>query len=96
MRRGVPFREAHETTGALVALCISRECGLDELTDDDLAAVSEHLTPQVRTVLDVRSALQARTARGSTGPGPVADQLADVESTVEQWRAWAATRVVPR
>jgi argininosuccinate lyase len=96
VRRGVPFREAHETTGALVALCVSRECGLDEVSDADLAAISEHLTPQVREVLDVRGALASRIAPGSTGPGPVADQLASVQSTVEQWRGWAAERVVPR
>ena len=26
VRRGVPFREAHEITGSLVALCVAREC----------------------------------------------------------------------
>jgi len=96
VRRGVPFREAHETTGALVALCISRECGLDEVSDADLAAISPHLTPEVRVVLDVRGALASRIAPGSTGPGPVADQLAAVQFSVDNWRAWAADRVVPR
>ena len=38
VRRGVPFREAHEVTGRLVALCAARECELDEVSDDDLAA----------------------------------------------------------
>jgi len=94
VRKGVPFREAHEVTGALVALCVARDCGLDEVSDEDLAAVSEHLTPDVREVLDIRGALAARVAPGSTGPGPVADQLAAVASTVEQWRGWAATRVL--
>src|SRR5690606_22767036 len=96
VRQGVPFREAHEITGSLVALCVARECGVDEVSDEDLAKVSPHLTPDVRSVLDVRGALAARTAPGSTGPGPVADQLAEVQSTVEQWRTWAATRAVPR
>ncbi len=91
VRRGVPFREAHESTGALVALCLTRECGLDEVSDEDLATISAHLTPEVREVLDVRGALASRTAPGSTGPGPVADQLAAVASIVEEWRAWAAT-----
>ncbi len=59
-------------------------------------AVSPHLTPEVRSVLSVRGALASRTAPGSTGPGPVADQLAAVQDTVEGWREWAATRVVPR
>jgi argininosuccinate lyase len=95
VRQGVPFREAHEITGSLVALCVARECGLDEVSDEDLATISPHLTPEVRSVLDVRGALHARLAPGSTGPGPVADQLAAVRSTVEEWRAWAAIRVVP-
>jgi argininosuccinate lyase len=96
VREGVPFREAHEATGSLVALCVSRECELDEISDEDLATVSPHLTPQVRSVLSVRGALRARTTPGSTGPGPVADQLAAVQDRVEGWREWAAVRVVPR
>ncbi len=96
VRRGVPFRDAHEITGRLVALCAARECELDEVSDDDLAAVSEHLDPSVREVLSVRSALAARTTPGSTGPGPVADQLAAAADQLAGWREWAAERVVPR
>lgn len=88
VRNGVPFREAHEVTGSLVALCAARECGLDEVSDVDLAAVSPHLTPAVREVLSVAGALASRTTPGSTGPGPVADQLAAVQSSLESWREW--------
>jgi argininosuccinate lyase len=90
VRNGVPFREAHEVTGSLVALCVARECGLDEVSDEELATVSPHLTPAVRRVLSVPGALASRTTPGSTGPGPVADQLATVQSTLESWREWAA------
>jgi argininosuccinate lyase len=45
-------------------------------------------------VLSVRGALAARTTPGSTGPGPVADQLADAGNRLESWREWAAERVV--
>src|SRR5215475_1551019 len=96
VRAGVPFREAHEITGSLVALCAARDCALDEVSDVDLAAISPHLTPDVRDVLSVRGALEARTTPGSTGPGPVADQLAAVLDTVDGWREWANDRVVPR
>ena len=96
VRRGVPFREAHEVTGALVALCVARGCELDDLDDADLVAVSPHLTPQVREVLSVDAALSARTTPGSTGPGPVAEQLAAVVEAVARWRAWADEQVVPR
>ncbi|MCM0676178.1 argininosuccinate lyase [Micromonospora phytophila] len=96
VRKGVPFRDAHEITGKLVALCVARDCALDEVSDDDLATVSDHLDPSVRDVLSVRSALAARTTPGSTGPGPVADQLAAAADKLAGWREWAAERVVPR
>jgi argininosuccinate lyase len=66
------------------------------VSDGDLAAVSAHLTPEVREVLSVRGALAARTTPGSTGPGPVADQLVTVQDRLDAWRVWAAERVVPR
>ena len=96
VRRGVPFRDAHEITGRLVAVCVERGCELDGLSDGDLAGVSPHLTPEVRGVLSVESALAARTTPGSTGPGPVADQLAAAAGAVAQWRAWSDETVVPR
>jgi argininosuccinate lyase len=96
VRKGVPFREAHEITGQLVALCTARECALDEVSDPDLESVSAYLTPDVRSVLSVPGALAARRTPGSTGPGPVADQLAVVEDRLDGWREWSRQRVVPR
>jgi argininosuccinate lyase len=91
VRRSVPFRDAHEITGQLVALCSVRECELHEVSDEELAQVSPHLTPEVREVLTVDSALAARTTPGSTGPGPVSDQLAAVTELVKKWHRWATS-----
>jgi argininosuccinate lyase len=95
VRRGVAFRDAHEITGKLVVICAARDCAMDEVTDDDLAAVSPHLTPSVREVFSVRGALAARTTPGSTGPGPVADQLAAATDRLDGWRQWASVRTMP-
>jgi argininosuccinate lyase len=96
VRQGVPFREAHEVTGQLVALCVARGCALEELSDEDLQVISPRLTPDVRQVLSVRSALAGRMTPGSTGPGPVSDQLASVGDQLDRWREWAGDSVVPR
>jgi argininosuccinate lyase len=96
VRRGVPFRDAHEIVGALVAQCAARGCELEDLGNEDLAAVSDQLTPDVRDVLSVPGALAARTTPGSTGPGPVATQLTQVGATLDKFRSWADGRVVPR
>lgn len=96
VRGGVPFRDAHEVTGRLVAFAAARDLALEDVSDDDLAAISPWLTGQVRSVLSVQGALAARTTPGSTGPAMVTDQLAAVGDQLAGWRDWAQERVVPR
>jgi len=89
VRRGVPFREAHEIVGHLVVWCQVHDVGLDEVSDDDLAKVSTHLTPDVRAVLTVDGALAARKGFGGTAPERVAEQLTALRATVNDAAAWA-------
>ena len=51
VRQGVPFREAHEASGACVQIAEKRGVDLIDLTDEELAGVDARLTPEVRTVL---------------------------------------------
>jgi argininosuccinate lyase len=90
VRRGVPFREAHEVVGHLVVWCQVHDCDLPDVSDEDLAKVSPHLTPDVREVLSVTGALAARKARGGTAPDRVAEQLAALRAEVDEHAAWAA------
>ena len=86
VRQGVPFRVAHEAAGAAVKAAETRGVGLDELTDDEFAAINEALTPSVRSVLTVEGSVTARDARGGTSPVQVARQLGVVRDTVEELR----------
>jgi argininosuccinate lyase len=87
---GVPFRSAHEISGAMVAYCEERGLELDELSDDQLTEVAPELTPDVRTVLSVPGALAARRARGGTAPERVAEQFASLSELARQHSEWAA------
>ncbi len=78
VRRGVPFRVAHETAGEAVRVAEARGIGLEDLGDDDLAAISPDLSPDVREVLTVQGSVAARNARGGTAPVRVGHQLAGV------------------
>ncbi|WDZ89222.1 argininosuccinate lyase [Nocardiopsis sp. HUAS JQ3] len=86
VRERVPFREAHEIAGACVRVCEERGIDLPDLGDDDLAAVSEHLTPAVREVLSVSGSLASRSDKGGTAPVRVAEQLEKLRSDIEQHR----------
>ena len=84
VRRGVPFRSAHEAAGAAVRAAEGRAVGLDELTDDELAAISPELTPEVREVLTIEGSVSSRDGRGGTAPARVAEQLKAVLADSEQ------------
>ncbi|MEU0841815.1 argininosuccinate lyase [Streptomyces sp. NPDC005962] len=89
VRQGVPFRVAHEVAGACVKECELTGIELDELTDEQFAKISPHLTPEVRSVLNVPGALASRDGRGGTAPSAVAAQLAEVKTDLAAQRAWA-------
>jgi argininosuccinate lyase len=91
VRRGVPFREAHEVVGHLVVWCQVNDCDLPDVSDEDLAKISPHLTPDVREVLSVPGALAARKAYGGTAPERVAEQLAALRAVVDEHAAWAGS-----
>ena len=86
VRRGVPFRNAHEAAGAAVRVAEGRGVGLDELTDAELAQIHSELTPQVREVLTVTGSVAARDARGGTSQDQVARQLRTLWATVAELR----------
>jgi argininosuccinate lyase len=90
VRRGVPFREAHEAVGHLVVWCSVHDVGLDEVPDDALLTISEHLTPDVRSVLSVDGALAARATRGGTAPARVREQLDETRALVHEHATWAS------
>ena len=93
VRQGVPFREAHEASGACVRLAESRGCTLNELTDEDFAMVDPRLTPSVRKVLTVEGAVASRSTRGGTAGPRVAEQRQRVEAASADHRRWATTPV---
>ena len=80
VRQGVPFRIAHEVSGACVQVCEQRGIELWDLSDDDFAAISPELTPAVREVLSVEGSLASRDSRGGTAPARVTEQLAELRS----------------
>ncbi|TDW86786.1 argininosuccinate lyase [Kribbella pratensis] len=78
VRQKVPFRVAHELAGACVQECEKRGIELWDLTDEDLAAISPELTPEVRSVLTVEGSLASRNTRGGTAQDRVTEQLAEL------------------
>ncbi len=90
VRQGVPFRVAHEVAGACVRACEERGIELWDLSDEDLAAISPHLTAGVRSVLTVEGSLASRDAKGGTAPARVGEQRQRLVEAATAARAWAS------
>lgn len=75
VKQGVPFRDAHEITGELVKFCEQNNMQLDQPTDAQFAAISKHLTSEVRSVIDVQKAISSRAGAGGTALVQVDKQL---------------------
>ncbi|MFE7846364.1 argininosuccinate lyase [Microbacterium sp. NPDC057407] len=83
VKRGIPFRDAHEISGRLVRVCESQGIELHEVSDGQLAEVSPALTPDVREVLTVEGSVASRAGSGGTAPVRVAEQRADLVERVQ-------------
>jgi argininosuccinate lyase len=82
VKRHVPFRDAHEVTGALVRYAEEHGLELDAVDDAALAAISPHLTPDVREVLTVEGSVASRDGIGGTAPVRVDEQFARLTDCV--------------
>ena len=83
VKRGVPFRDAHEISGSLVRACEERGIGLEDASDDLLAEVSEVLVPEVRSVLSIQGSVASRIGAGGTAPERVAEQRTELIARVQ-------------
>ena len=73
---GMPFRDAHHVTGALVAKAEAKNCDLPDLTLEDMKEVHQNITEAVFDVLSVENSVSSRLSYGGTSPECVRKQIA--------------------
>jgi len=71
VRRGVPFRDAHEAVGKAVALGVAKGCDLAQLSLPELQSFSEVIGEDVYDVLTLEGSVAARDHVGGTAPNQV-------------------------
>ena len=73
---GLPFRDAHHITGALVALAEAEGKDLPDLTLEQMKSAHDGITADVFDVLGVENSVNSRTSYGGTAPAQVRAQVA--------------------
>ena len=71
VKRGLPFRDAHEAVARAVRLAEQKGCDVSDLTLDELKSFSPLVDDSVFAVLTVEGSLSARNHIGGTAPEQV-------------------------
>jgi len=71
VKRGLPFRDAHEVVGGAVALAEQRGIDLSELSLAELVELSDLITEDVYDILTLEGSVAARNHTGGTAPEQV-------------------------
>ncbi|WP_226554572.1 argininosuccinate lyase [Celeribacter naphthalenivorans] len=72
---GLPFRDAHHVTGALVAMAEKKGVDLPDLSLEEMKSVHDAITTGVYDVLTVENSVASRTSYGGTAPAQVRAQI---------------------
>jgi argininosuccinate lyase len=89
VRKGLPFRQAHEIVGQLVREGERRGGSWAELPPAELQKFSPLFAGDLREALTLDAALSSRDVPGGTAPARVQQALADCRSRLAQWEARA-------
>ena len=76
VKKGLPFRDAHEAVARAVRACEARGCDLAELPLDELRTFSPLIGDEVVEVLKIEGSLAARNHTGGTAPAAVRQAIA--------------------
>jgi argininosuccinate lyase len=80
VKKGLPFRDAHEAVAHAVRTCEQKGCDLADLTLDELRAFSPLVGADVHAVLTLEGSVAARAHVGGTAPDQVRAAISRVRS----------------
>ena len=86
VRRGVPFRLAHEQIGKAVQTCIERNCELADLPLEELRQLNTVFDQDFYSCLNLQSVLNIHDVPGGTAPARVRQEIAEARKKVECMR----------
>ena len=81
-KKGMPFRDAYTVTGRLVASCTAQGKTLEELTLDELKAVSDLFDQDVYEAINLENCMALRSSYGGPAVSETTRQIEAIEAFV--------------
>ena len=83
-RKGLPFRQAHEVVGKLVAKALEQDLTLQELPMETMKEASEAIDEDVYPALGLEQVVDARNSYGGTSRRRVEEQLSVARAALDE------------
>ncbi|MFO7812114.1 MAG: argininosuccinate lyase [Pelovirga sp.] len=81
VRKGMPFRQAHEVVGKTVRYCVETRKDIPELTLEEFRSFSDLIEQDIYNFVTLEASVNARKATGGTAREAVERELARLEKT---------------
>ncbi|MDD6039149.1 MAG: argininosuccinate lyase [bacterium] len=81
---GVPFRDAHSIIGRLVLYCIEQDKAIDELTLDELRAISPVFEDDIYDAISMETCVNKRLTIGAPGPAAMEQVIAAAKAYLNE------------
>jgi argininosuccinate lyase len=75
VKKGTPFRKAHEITGRIVLYCITKNKKLEDLTLKELGSFADTFGKDIHSLLKAEESVKNKKSAGSTSPAEVLKQI---------------------
>ena len=84
VKKGLPFREAHEIIGRMVLLCLDKKCSISQLSMQELKALSPVFEKDFYDAVSLQICVEQRLTPGGPSKNAVAQQIAWAENFLKQ------------
>ena len=84
VKKGLPFREAHEIIGKMVLLCLDKKCSISQLSMQELKALSPVFEKDFYDAVSLQICVEQRLTPGGPSKNAVAQQIAWAENFLKQ------------
>ena len=88
VKAGIPFRNAHEIVGKLVAHCLNKSCRLDDLSLEELKQFSPEIHDDVFAALNIEIIVKAHDLGNSKHESALVQELQIAQDKIGARQAW--------
>ena len=84
VKKGVPFRQAHDVTGQIVLKAVAEKRALESLSLSEFKEICQDIDEDIYEALTIDAAINAKNVPGGTATGPVMAQI----TQIKEERSW--------